>query len=341
MELAGVLNYLVGFFIMVGIYGIFSLGLNVQWGFTGLFNVGIAGFFALGAYTSALLTTPAPDPNLVEDFVFGGNLAGLPFLDWGIDVWFILSLAAVALVCGTVAYLVGRLTLRLSGDYLAIATLGIAEAVRLMFLNEKWIANGSKGLYRIPEFLGDLVSPKSYDYVFLAVVAVVLILLYLAVQRAVNSPWGRVLRAIREDEVAAQASGKDVYSFKMQAFILGSIIMGIGGALYAHHIRFIAPVTFDPLLATFVIWAMLMVGGSGNNKGALLGAFVVWGIWSGTQFLPWFFADPNFRFFMIGVLIVGVILLRPGGILGETRRVSKPADGTPAAAHDGGGDPKG
>ena len=222
MELAGLLNYLVGFFIMVGIYGIFSLGLNLQWGFTGLFNAGIAGFFALGAYTSALLTTPAPDSNLVEDFVFGGNLAGIPYLDWGIDVWFILSLAAVALVCGIVAYLVGRLTLRLSGDYLAIATLGIAEAVRLMFLNEKWIANGSKGLYRIPEFLGNLVSPKSYDYLFLAVVAVVLILLYLAVQRAVNSPWGRVLRAIREDEVAAQASGKDVYSFKMQAFIFGS-----------------------------------------------------------------------------------------------------------------------
>ena len=160
MELAGLLNYLVGFFIMVGIYGIFSLGLNLQWGFTGLFNAGIAGFFALGAYTSALLTTPAPDSNLVEDFVFGGNLAGIPYLDWGIDVWFIVSLATVALVCGAVAYLVGRLTLRLSGDYLAVATLGIAEAVRLMFLNEKWIANGSKGLYRIPEFLGDLVSPK-------------------------------------------------------------------------------------------------------------------------------------------------------------------------------------
>ena len=101
MELAGLLNYLVGFFIMVGIYGIFSLGLNLQWGFTGLFNAGIAGFFALGAYTSALLTTPAPDSNLVEDFVFGGNLAGIPYLDWGIDVWFIVSLAAVALVCGS------------------------------------------------------------------------------------------------------------------------------------------------------------------------------------------------------------------------------------------------
>ena len=324
MDFAGIGNYLVGFLIMVGIYGIFSLGLNVHWGFTGLFNAGIAGFFALGAYTTALLTTPPPDPVFVEDFIFGGNLAGLRFLDWGIDFWFILSLLAVALVCGAVAWVVGRLTLRLKGDYLAIATLGIAEAVRLMFLNEKWIANGSKGLYRIPEFLGDWVSPKNYDYVFLVVVLVVLLLLYLAVQRAVNSPWGRVLRAIREDEVAAEASGKDVYSFKMQAFILGSIIMGIGGAMYAHHVRFLAPVTFDPLLATFVIWAMLMVGGAGNNRGAILGAFVVWGIWSGTQFLPWFFADPNFRFFMIGVLIVGVILLRPGGLLGETRRLTTP-----------------
>ena len=341
MELAGILNYLVGFFIMVGIYGIFTLGLNVHWGFTGLFNAGIAGFFALGAYTTTLLTTPTPDATQVEDFIFGGNLAGLPYLAWGIDFWFILSLAAVAVVCGIVAFAVGRLTLRLSGDYLAVATLGIAEAVRLMFLNEKWIANGSKGLQRIPEFLGDWVSPKSYDYLFLVVVLIVLLLLYLAVQRAVNSPWGRVLRAIREDEVAAQASGKDVYAFKMQAFILGGIIMGIGGALYAHHVRFIAPITFDPLLATFVIWAMLMVGGSGNNRGAILGAFVVWGIWSGTQFLPWFFADPNFRFFMIGVLIVGVILIRPGGILGETRRVSKSPDATPATPRRNGGDPKG
>ena len=340
MDFAGIFDYLVGFCIMAGIYGIFSLGLNVHWGFTGLFNAGIAGFFALGAYTSALLTTPAPDPLQVEDFIFGGNLAGIPYLDWGIDVWFVISLVAVIIVCGAVAFAVGRLTLRLGGDYLAIATLGIAEAVRLMFLNEKWIANGSKGLYRIPDFLGDLVSPANYDYLFLGVVLVIMALLYFAVQRAVHSPWGRVLRAIREDETAAEASGKDVYAFKMQAFILGSIIMGIGGALYAHHVRFIAPITFDPLLATFVIWAMLMVGGAGNNRGAYLGAFVVWGIWSGTQFLPWFFADPNFRFFMIGVLIVGIIMLRPGGILGETRRVSKSAATTRPTPAEEGVDPK-
>ena len=93
-----------------------------------------------------------------------------------------------------------------------------------------------------------------------------------------------------------------------------------GGALFAHHIRFLSPLTFDPLLATFVIWAMLMVGGSGNNVGAVVGAFVVWGVWAGTQFLPGVFADPSFRLLMIGVLIVVIMLLRPAGLLGEWRR---------------------
>ena len=156
MEVIGILDYLVGFAIVAGIYSVFSLGLNVHWGFTGLFNIGIAGFFALGAYTSALLTTSSPDPALFEDFKFGGNWASLGYLDWGIDAWFVFGLAAAALCCGVIALVIGYVTLRLRGDYLAIATLGIAETVRLVFLNEKWLANGSKGLYRIPKFLGRL-----------------------------------------------------------------------------------------------------------------------------------------------------------------------------------------
>ena len=327
MDVTGIAGYLAGFIIMAGIYAVFALGLNVHWGFTGLFNIGIAGFFALGAYTTALLTTQPPDPNLFEDFKFGGNWSGLPFLDLGVDLWFFLGLAAAAAACGLIALIIGYVTLRLRDDYLAIATLGLAESVRLFFLNEKWIANGSKGLYRIPKFLEDLLAPESYDYLYLIVVVVVLAILFLAVERAVKSPWGRVLRAIREDEVAAAASGKNVFAFKLQAFVLGAVIMGIGGALYAHNVRFLSPLTFDPLLATFVIWAMLMVGGAGNNWGAILGAFVVWGIWAGTQFLPGVFSDPNFRFFMIGVLIVAVILVRPGGILGEARRVARAPDG--------------
>ncbi len=326
MEVAGLLSYLAGFVIFAGIYSVFALGLNVHWGFTGLFNIGVAGFFALGAYTTALLTTRPPDPALFEDFKFGGNIAEIWFLDLGFDLWFFLGIGAAAAVCGVVALIIGCITLRLRDDYLAIATLGIAESLRLFFLNEKWVANGSKGLYRIPVFLGDWVSPKHYDYLYLVVVLIVLLAVFLLVERAVKSPWGRVLRAIREDETAAQAVGKDVFKFKLQAFILGAVIMGIGGALFAHHFRFLAPLTFDPLLATFIIWAMLMVGGSGNNLGAILGAFVVWGIWSGTQFLPGIFADPSLRLFMIGVLIVAVILLRPGGILGEERRVTRTPD---------------
>ncbi len=326
MDIAGILNFVVGFVIIAGIYSVFALGLNVHWGFTGLFNIGIAGFFTLGAYTTALLTTQPPDPALFEDFKLSGNWSEIWFLDLGIDLWFFLGLAAAAAVCSVVALIIGYTTLRLRDDYLAIATLGIAETVRLIFLNEKWLANGSKGLYRIPKFLGDLVEPEHYDYLYVVVVLVILVILFFAVERAVKSPWGRVLRAIREDEIAAEASGKDVFKFKLQAFILGAAIMGIGGALFAHHFRFLAPLTFDPLLATFIIWAMLMVGGSGNNLGAVLGAFIVWGIWSGTQFLPGIFADPSVRLFMIGVLIVAVILIRPGGILGEERRVTRAAD---------------
>ena len=321
MDIGGVIDYLVGFAIMAMIYAIFTLGLNVHWGFTGLFNIGIAGFFALGAYTSALLTSPPPDPEQFEDFVFGGDLAHYGFLDWGIDAWFFLGIAAAAAVCGIVALMIGSITLRLNDDYLSIATLGIAESVRLFFLNEKWAANGSKGLYRIPKFLGDLIPAESYDYLYVVVVLVVLAILFVAVQRAARSPWGRVLRAIREDEVTTAASGKYVFHYKLQSFVFGAMIMGTGGALFAHHVRFLSPLTFDPLLATFVIWAMLMVGGSGNNLGAVLGAFVVWGVWAGTQFLPGIFADSSFRLLMIGVLIVAIMLVRPGGLLGEWRRM--------------------
>ena len=335
MDIGGIFDYLIGFAIMAMIYAIFALGLNVHWGFTGLFNIGIAGFFALGAYTTALLTSPSPDPEQFEDFVFGGNLAQHGLLDWGIDAWFFLGIAAAAAVCGVVALIIGSITLRLNDDYLSIATLGIAESVRLFFLNEKWAANGSKGLYRIPRFLGDLVPAESYDYLYVVVVLIVLGILFVTVQRAVKSPWGRVLRAIREDEVTTAASGKHVFHFKLQSFVFGAMIMGIGGALFAHHVRFLSPLTFDPLLATFVIWAMLMVGGSGNNLGAVLGAFVVWGVWAGTQFLPGVFADPSFRLLMVGVLIVAIMLLRPGGLLGEWRRMvaRSPA---PAATGDSG-----
>ena len=320
MDLSGLLSYLVSLLIMGGIYAVFALGLNVQWGYTGLFNIGIAGFFAIGAYTSALITTPMPE-GIYAAYVEQLVGLGLPFP---------FGLVGAAVVSGSIAFVVGILTLRLREDYLAIATIGIAEAIRLLFNNERWLANGPRGLTGLPQPLRSLVEPQHYNYIYLGIVLLTLVLIYWAIERGIRSPWGRVLRAIREDEIAAAMNGKDVFAFKLQALVLGSAIMGLGGALYAHYVRAISPDAFSPLFATFLIWVMLLLGGSGNSKGALLGAFLVWGIWMGMTFvtdhiLPPFWAAraPYLRFLLIGLTLEAIILLRPQGILGEERRISK------------------
>jgi branched-chain amino acid transport system permease protein len=324
VDLSGLLSYFVSFLIMGGIYAVFALGLNVQWGYTGLFNIGIAGFFAVGAYTSALLTTPMPEgiyAAYVEQLI-------------GLNLPFVCGLLGAAAVSGLLALLIGLPTLRLREDYLAIATIGIAEAIRLIFNNERWLANGPRGLTGLPQPLRAWVEPQHYNYLYLGVVLVVLGAVYVAIERGIRSPWGRVLRAIREDEVAAAMVGKDVFAFKLQALALGGAIMGLGGALYAHYVRAISPDVFTPLFATFLIWVMLMLGGSGNNKGAILGAFLVWGIWTGSTFvtdrllpLGWAARAPYLRFLLIGLMLEAIILLRPQGLLGEERRVSKLLEG--------------
>lgn len=329
------IEFLTGFAVLVGIYAVFALGLNIQWGYTGLFNIGVAGFFALGAYAAALLTIRPPLSAQGEDYLFSGNLArrmdAIPVIG-ALDLWFIAALGAAALAGGVAALFVGAITIRLRDDYLAIATLGIAESARLVFLNERWLSNGSRGLYTIPPVFEGVVEPQHYDRVFLVIVAVVFLALFCVVRVLLRSPWGRVLQAIREDEVTAEASGKHVFRFKLQAFTLGAIIMAVGGALFAFNIRAISPATFTPLLGTFIIWAMLITGGSGRLYGPIAGALVIWGIWSGSQFLPnlldrlpGFIGDPvsgfldalglpNVRFFAIGVLIVLVLLYAPDGV---------------------------
>ncbi|RMF84475.1 MAG: branched-chain amino acid ABC transporter permease [Nitrospinota bacterium] len=317
------LSYLISFAIMAGIYAIFALGLNVQWGYTGLFNIGIAGFFAIGAYTSALVTTQMPT-GIYAQYV--QQLIGL-------NLPFVVGLLAAAVVSGFIAFLIGFPTLRLREDYLAIATIGIAETIRLIFNNERWLANGPRGLMGLPQPLRDLVEPSVYNYLYLGIVLLVMIIIYVAIERAIRSPWGRVLRAIREDEDSTAMSGKNVFAFKMQALVLGAMIMGIGGSLYAHYARAISPDVFTPLFGTFIIWVMLMLGGSGNNKGAILGAFVIWGVWTGSTFvtdqlLPPVLASraPYIRFLVIGILLEVILLLRPQGLLGEEKQVSKLLD---------------
>ncbi|MFQ5828741.1 MAG: branched-chain amino acid ABC transporter permease [Candidatus Methylomirabilia bacterium] len=318
-DLGGLLAYLVSFAVMAGIYGVFCLGLNVQWGYTGLFNIGIAGFFAVGAYTSALITSPMPT-GLYAQYVQQLFGFGLPF---------IVGLLGAGVVSGIVAFLIGIPTLRLREDYLAISSIGIAETIRLIFNNEHWLANGPRGLAGLPVPLKGWVSPEHYNYLYLVIVLLVVAAVYLGIERGIRSPWGRVLRAVREDEDAAAMLGKNIFGFKMQALVLGAAIMGMGGALYAHYVRAISPDVFDPLFATFIIWVMVMLGGSGNNKGVLLGAFVVWGIWTGSTFLtdqlPVALQSraPYIRFLVIGGLLVLILFFRPQGLLGEEKLVSR------------------
>jgi branched-chain amino acid transport system permease protein len=319
MELGGIIAYLVSLAILAGIYAVFTLGLNIQWGYTGLFNIGIAGFFCIGAYTSALITTPMPTGIYAQYVhqIFGWNLP------------FIIGILGAAIVCGLIAIFIGIPTLKLREDYLAITTIGIAETIRLVFNNEQWLANGPRGLMGLPQPLQEWINPRDYNYLYLVIVILIMVVIYLAIERAIRSPWGRVLRAIREDEVSTAMSGKDIYYFKMQSLILGSMIMGIGGALYAHYTKSISPDVFTPLYGTFIIWVMIIVGGSGNNKGAILGAFVVWGIWIGTKFmtdlLPFTLKAraPYIRFLLIGILLEIILIYRPQGLLGEEKKVSK------------------
>ncbi len=307
------LSYGAFFLTLALTYAVISLGLNVQWGQTGLFNVGIAGFVSVGAYVSAILTTPEA----------AGHLGGfhMPILIG----WLVGGLASALLT-----FLIGALTIRLRADYLAIATFGASVVIQLAVLNLQSVTGGPFGISFIPRPFASLAKdPLAFGLANLAVMIVLVGIVYFVLEHLVRSPWGRVLRALREDETAAQALGKNPASYRLQAFAIGGFVMGLGGAAQAHFIGFIAPDNYLPIL-TFQVWAMLIVGGSGNMRGAILGAIVVWAIWalSGSVVSSAFPPDTQaraaaLRIVVIGVALCAVLVFRPRGLLGETRTVSR------------------
>jgi branched-chain amino acid transport system permease protein len=321
-DLAGVLAYVSFFLAMALINAIVCLGLNLQWGQTGLFNVGVAGFVAVGAYVSALLTTPPSD----------GHLGGfsLPIVvGW---------LGAIA-AAGAVSAFIGALTLRLRADYLAITTFGVAIIAQLVALNAQKLTGGAFGIAFIPRPFDSLAAqPALFDLANFALVAIVVGVLYIALERLARSPWGRVLRAIREDERAAMALGKNPTRYRLQAFALGGALMGLAGTIEAHFIGFIAPENYQSAL-TFQVWAMLIVGGSGNNAGAIVGAFLIWALWSASGLMISALVQPEFearaaalRLVAIGALLAAMIVLRPRGILAERAIVSRFLDDEPKSS---------
>jgi branched-chain amino acid transport system permease protein len=311
----GYLSYGVFFLTVALIFGISVLGLNLHWGFTGLFNAGVVGFMAVGGYTTAILIGEPRSDGL-----------------GGFELPFVVGLIGGMIAAGIAAFIVGLATLRLREEYLAVATFGIAVTIQLVALNAEYLTAGTLGLHGVPRPLFDQFdTPLGFNSFYLALVILVVGLTYFGLERIVRSPWGRAVKAMREDEVAAASLGKDPVRIRMESFVLGCMIMGLAGGMYVGFIGYISPFDFFPIV-TFQIWTMLIIGGSANNRGALLGAIIVWAIWtgSGTVIKEFIHEDQQtqiggFQPMLIGLLLVVTLLFRPRGLIGEEEHVSQHA----------------
>ena len=309
----GLVSYLVFFATVASILAIAVLGLNLQWGNTGLFNGGVVAFFGAGAYGTLILGGGPQD----------GQLGGF-------GLFYPLALLGGMATAGLLAWGVGILTLRLRHDYLAISTFGIAVAFENLMRNAQWLGGGAQGWRGFDRPLRMALGDGFlYNILFLLCVLVLLVLTYRFLETLVASPFGRQLRAIREDETAARSLGKIPARIRLTAFVTGSVIMGLAGGLYGTFYAFVSPQDILPTL-TFQIWAMLIVGGAGNNKGAVLGAFLIWGAWTASGWALSRFAPieaqiytGSIQYILIGLVIVGMLLWRPQGLWPERLVVSQ------------------
>jgi len=287
------------YFIAIGIialiYVILSLGLTLQYGLTGLINFGHVGFFAIGAYTSALLA-----------------LKGVPL---------VFSFAAAAALAGLAAWPIGLVSLRLRDDYFAIVTLGFSEVVRIVITSERWLTNGVQGVPGIPRLYDSLGGSVAQLAVLVTVLAVTLVGAWI-IRRIAGSPFGRLIEAIRDNEEAVQALGKDPARFKIQVLVVGAALAGIAGAFYAHYITYIVPDQFIPLV-TFYVWMAIIMGGVGRVSGAIVGTAILMLFLEGSRFLRDIVPGvsevdmASVRIGAVGLLLVLFITYRPQGLMGD------------------------
>jgi len=258
---------------MTGINLLAVIGLSVLTGFTGLFSFGHAGFMAIGAYTSAILTV----------------WLGVPYY---------LALLIAGLAAGLISLVIGRLTLKLKGDYFIIATLGFGESIRLLF---NWFdpIGGSRG-FRIP---------SEIHYTSLSDVIIINLIALILIANLINSRHGRNFKAIREEEMASQVIGINIFRYKMLSFFISAVLVGIAGGMLAHLTHFLIPRNFDMTKSTFLT-IMVILGGLGSLSGSVIGTVVL-------TFIPEFLRNFNeWRYVIFGFLVVLVMVLRPKGLMG-------------------------
>jgi branched-chain amino acid transport system permease protein len=287
--------YLIAIGIIALIYVILSLGLTLQYGLTGLINFGHVGFFAIGAYTSALLA-----------------LNGVPL---------IFSFAAAAVLAALAAWPIGLVSLRLRDDYFAIVTLGFSEVVRIVITSEKWLTSGVQGIPGIPRLYEGLGGTTAQAAVLATILGVTLFGVWM-IRRIAGSPFGRLIEAIRDNEEAVQALGKDPARFKIQVLVVGAGLAGVAGAFYAHYISYIVPDQFIPLV-TFYVWMAIIMGGVGRVSGAIVGSAILMAFLEGSRFLRDIIPGvsevdmASVRIGAVGLLLILFIMFRPQGLMGD------------------------
>ena len=285
--LIGAYNYQI--LVLVGVNIILAVSLNLINGFTGQFSIGHAGFYAVGAYTSAALVRYAGPPVRVL-------ISSLPTVAQD-AVLLLMGLLGAALVAGLAGLAVGIPSLRLRGDYLAIVTLGFGEIIRVLILNIDAIG-GARGFSGIPQL-------SNFFWVYLFVLITIV-----TVHNLVASSYGRAFVAIRDDEIAAEAMGVDTTRFKVLSFVISSMFAGIAGGLFGHFTMYLHPNSFT-FVASFYVIIMIVIGGLGSIEGAVLGAVVF------TVVLEMFRGFGAFRLINFSVLLVIIMIYRPEGLLGS------------------------
>lgn len=290
--------YLITIATLVSIAVLIALALNVQWGMCGMVNFGLAGFVALGAYTTAIIA-----------------LQG-----WGL----LASVAAAVLVCAVAGALLSLISMRLSEHYLAVVTLGFGEVIRLVTLNEDWLTGGALGLPGIPRPAVEFIGTDHYEKFYLGAALIVVLLVFLGLERLTRSPVGRALRAIRDDELVASSLGKNVLILRAKAFAVGGAITGVAGALQAYQFSYIDPSQFTAIMTAYAFMAVI-AGGRGSHRGLILGACSIMFLLEATRFLKDVIDVMDnaqvaaIRLIMIGAGLILLLIFRPQGLMREYR----------------------
>lgn len=400
------------------ISAIMSIGINIQWGNSGIVNFGVMGFAAIGGLCGVLISMPPTlevwkdgtaviliilfsflisgilVKNFLKKFIYNKYLKILlsiiiilfslyliksifiPSINFientnsaktgyigGLNLPIILSWPIAGLFCGVIAFLIGKIALGLRSDYLAIATLGISEIIIYIIKNEEWLARGVKNVNGLPrpvpyeidlqknEFIQTLSNTLNLSVIELSSLIVkglysilfilVLLIIFFLLQKAIKSPWGRMMRAVRDNETSAEAMGINVKKRHLQVFIIGSAIIGISGAMLTTLDGQFTPSSYQPLRYTFLIWIMVIIGGSGNNHGAIIGGFAIWFFWIQAEpigiflieLITIFLSDQNemklyllnhaayMRLLLMGLVLILALRFFPKGIIEEEKRL--------------------